>query len=172
MEPISTALGAGLTAKNLFGGIIDRWRNVQASKLDEKAMVRLLMLECRRNLSVLQVAIGQKEPLSTKALWLIPTVLQTDALEAVLSQGKTATGAFELLANLSPNTNLVRGANAGILSNIYVRITALQSLCAINEHAPLPRVNLKLRLTNLNNDIKTVVLALARTKSSRAATPL
>lgn len=169
MDPISTALGAGLTAKNLLGGMVDRWRIVQTSKMDEKAMVRLLVLECRRNLSVLDVAIGRKEPLSAKALWLVPSVLQTDALEAVLGQGQAATGAFKLLGKLSQDAELFDGPNAGILANIYVRITSLQGLCAINDHAPLSRVKIKLRLTRLRDDIKRVVVALAKNPAARAA---
>jgi hypothetical protein len=169
MDPISTALGAGLTAKSLLGGMVDRWRGVEISQMDEKAMVRLLVLECRRNLAVLDVAIGRKEPLSAKALWLVPAVLQTDALEAVLGQGQAAAGAFKLLGNLKSGSELLNGPHAGILANIYVRITALQSLCAINDHAPLSRVKIKLRLTTLRADLKAVLVTLAPNPAARAA---
>lgn len=169
MDPISTALGAGLTAKKLLGGMIDRWRTVQASQMDQKAMLRLLMLECRRNMSVLDVAIGLREPLSTKALWLVPAVLQTDALEAVLGQGQAAAGAFKQLSRLKPASGLSVPPDVGILANIYVRITALQGLCAINDHAPLSRVRIKLRLAGLRKDIKAVVIMLANNPTVREA---
>mgnify|MGYP003383483757 CR=1 FL=1 len=161
MEPISLALGAGLTAKQLIGGIVDRWGSAKSLQLDERAMLRLLLLESRRNLAVLDVAIGRREPLSTKALWLVPAVLQTDALEAVLGQGKAEARSFEKLKKLVVGDDASVAQSSSALANVYVRITAMQSLSAINGEAPLGRVQIKQRLTNLQKDLLKIVVALA-----------
>jgi len=165
IEPVSAALGAASAAKSLLGGVTDRWRSTKLAQLDEKALNRLLLLEFRRNQAILDVAVGKAEPISTQALWLVPVVLQTEALEAVLGSGAPAAGSFKSLQRLG----LVEppDSSSGVLANIYVRITALQGLAAVNSQAALSRVKIRLRLSRLRDDCRNIVSVLAKWPSIR-----
>jgi hypothetical protein len=169
MEPLTTALGASVTAKQLLGGLVDRWQAVRDAEMDEKAMIRLLLLECRRNLAVLDVAVGRKEPIVDEALWHVPSVLQLDALEAVLGQGKAAAGVFKVLKDVAMTNPEVSLQHSGALSSLYVRITSLQGLSFVNSRAPLTKVRIRQRLVNLERDIRAVVLALSSSTAIRSA---
>jgi hypothetical protein len=161
MEPLLTALSASLSTKNLVGGLVDRWHGVKQADLDEKALIRLLTIECRRNLAILEVAVARKEPLSDKALWQVPSVLQVEAVEAILGQGKAAVGAFAKLEKATLTDTDAGDAAAGVLMALYARISALQALAAMNATAPLSKVRIKQRLANLHADLSAVVKCLA-----------
>jgi len=55
MEPITAAIGAGNVARSLLGGLVDRWARARNANVDAAALVRLLLLEARRNREVLKL---------------------------------------------------------------------------------------------------------------------
>lgn len=171
MDPLSSGLGAARTATNFFGGVVDRWRSAAQAKMDVEAMLRLLVLEIRRNLTLLDVAVGQKRPLETPLLWRVPPLLQTEIVEAVLGRGTAEAGAFRLLSKVAlADDSEVATKGAGALAKIYVRITALQTLAVLGERSPLRSVKIQQRLVNLRAALREVLKALSHSPvASKAA---
>jgi hypothetical protein len=161
MDPITAALGAGNAAKNLLSGLVDRWSRVRNANLDAEALVRLLLLEARRNREILTVAVGAKEPLPPSVLWEVPLVLQTEVIEAVLGQGEVSANALTAVRRLkaSGSENDLEGVD--LLTNIYVRMVALQGLGTINKRNALAKVRIELRLKNLRSDLERLIKTLS-----------
>jgi hypothetical protein len=170
MEPISTALSAGNAAKTLLGGMVDRWRAAAQSSMDIDAMLRLLVLEVRRNLAILDVAVGHKAPLPPAELWLVPTLLQTEMIEAILGRGAAQTGAFRVLSKVSlPSDSEDDAGGAGTLATLYVRITTLQSLAVLERQASLSRIKIQLRLANLRTALRVTLNVLENSTIAKKA---
>lgn len=162
MEPISAALVAGNAARSLFEGMLDRWVRAKNANVDAGAVVRLLLLEARRNREILNVAVGAKESLPVSALWRVPLVMQSDLLEFVLGQGEVANQALVAVrkANLSDADDAQDGVD--FLTNIYVRMVALQGLASLNQQEGLSEVRIELRLKNLRADLSQLIKALSQ----------
>lgn len=162
MEPVTTVLAAGNAAKSLFGGIVDRWTKANNAELDADALVRMVLLEARRNLSVLDATIRGEDAVEPQEFWEVPDLLQVEAIEAVLGKGEGATQAFGKLKNLrisEPESALDGG---DLLTSLYVRTAAIQALAHLNRKSKLKKVQIKRRLDNLRKDTLTLVQELAR----------
>jgi len=147
---------------DLLGGLTERWAKAQDPTLDALALFRLTALEARCNLALLDLAVGTGEPLPPAALWEIPAVLRTDALQAVLGQGAIATLAFAPLRRLKVSDTAAGPDGADILTHLYMRIAALQGLASLRKRGDLKRVRIRSRLTEIRNDLLRVVTVLAR----------
>jgi len=161
MEPISASLGAADVARNLFGGLVDRWARARNAKVDAEALVRLLLMELRHNLAVLEVTVGRDDGIDSGMLWEIPLALHSEVLETVLGQGEVAAKAFSTLKNISTSESDLDAGTAGILTNVYVRMVSLRSLALLNRKSTLNKVQIDRRLRNLRTDLAQVVRALA-----------
>lgn len=161
MEPISAVLGAGNVAKDLFGNLVDRWTRAKNANLDAAAVVRLLLLEARRNREILNVAVGAKDSLPISALWHVPLVLQSDVIETVLGQGQAASHALLAVRKLSVSDVADGQDGVDFLTNIYVRLVALQGLATLNRSGGLAKVKIALRLKNLRADLDQLVRVLS-----------
>jgi hypothetical protein len=147
---------------DLLGVLADRWSRAQDPELDAQALVRLTILEARSNVALLDLAVGEEEALSPAALWEIPPILQTPALGAVLGQGALALPAFAGVRRLKPTEADAGLEPADIMTQLYVRITALKALASLRKRGGLKRVRIRNRLENLRTDFTRVVAALAR----------
>ena len=149
------------TLHGLLGPLADRWAKAQDPEQDALALARVTLIEARRNLAVLDVAVGQAQALPPSALWQIPAILETEALGAVLGQGALVTPAFATVRRLKPSDS--DGHDVGdILTQLYVRISALRALASLRKRSELKAVRVRARLTGLRTDIIRVVAVLAR----------
>ena len=90
IDPFSAAVGAAYNSSQMAGGLVDRVIKARQAKLDAKALRRMVLLEIRYNLAILEVAIGAMNPLPPEALWRVPALLRADSLEVLLGAGKAA----------------------------------------------------------------------------------
>lgn len=162
MEPISAAIGAGNAARTLFEGLLDRWVRAKNANMDAAAVVRLLLLEARRNREILNVAVGAKESLPASALWRVPLVMQSDLLEFVLGQGEVANKALVAVRKAKPSDAADDQDGVDFLTNIYVRMVALQGLASLNQQEGLSEVRIELRLKNLRADLSQLIRVLSQ----------
>lgn len=160
-DPLTATLGLARESYGFVGGIIDRWTRAKAAKVDAAALVRLLRLEARRNLAVLEVTSGRHDAFEGERLWEVATVLEVEVLEAVLGQGETAMKAFRALRTLPVHESEDTRDGADFLTSLYVRIKTLQSLALLNAKGPLSWVRVDTRLGNLRQDTLALVKALS-----------
>lgn len=160
-DPITATLGLARESYGLVGGVIERWRRTKAAKVDAAALLRLLRLEARRNLAILEVTVGRHDALEVERLWDVAAVLNVEVLEAVLGQGETAIQAFQALRTLPVYEPEDTRDGADFLTSLYVRINTLQSLALLNAKGPLSWVRVDTRLGNLRQDTLALVKALA-----------
>ena len=168
MEPITAAIGAGNVARSLLGGLVDRWARARNANVDAAALVRLLLLEARRNREVLKVAVGGKEPLPHSALWDVPLILETEVIETLLGQGPVASQALAAVQDLEVSDRADGPDGVDFLTNIYVRLAALQGLAALNRRSGLTKVRIERRLKNLHSDFDQLVRVLAQPNRGRS----
>ena len=157
---IATGLGIANEARGLVTGVIDRWAAAKNAKLDAKALVRLLLLEARRNLAILDATIGAEDADSHARSWQAATVLQVEVIETILGQGETSAKAFSEVEKLRISDPDEGQDGADFLTSLYVRVTALQSLALLNRKTPLKKVRIELRLKNMRNDFLLLVKTL------------
>lgn len=139
------------------GGLVDRWQKATLAKIGGQALLRLLVLEARRNLGVLDVAVGGSAEASPELLWDIPGLLQTEMLETVLGQGDEANRALKAIRNL-PVPGEDEGRDHGhFLMTLYVRISVLKSLSSLRPTHELANVRLQLRLSNIRESLVALV---------------
>lgn len=165
MEPI-TAIATGFAALRSGVTLLDRAVKARQAGFDAQALMRLALLEARRNASILDVAIHRKAVLPTAQLWAVALELQTGALEALLGGGAEAARALKALAEVEAGdrTRFVRED----AESIYVRIQTLQALAAINRKATLERVALNVRLDNIGVDLLRFIRAATGDQPRRA----
>lgn len=161
MEPISTLVGTAFTSSQMASGMIDRLLRFRDAKLDAKALRRLLLLETRYNLALLDVAVGRKEKLPADALWHVPPLLRVEVMEAVLGEGKEAASVAKELKSLKVADAELLNEGSGVLPNLYARVIALQGLAVLNRQVVLQNIKIAVRLTNLNRDLQEVRKVLA-----------
>lgn len=166
MEPIAAAVGAGNAARQLFAGVVDRWAKAKAANVDAAALTRLLLLEVRRNREILNVAVGAKQALPSAALWGVPSVLQVEVLETVLGQGEVAGKALDKVQRLRVTDSSDHQPGVDFLTNIYVRMAALQGLAVLGKRSELSKVKIELRLKNLREDLSLLIKALRPSRPS------
>ena len=161
-DPITAIVGVARESYGLIGGAIDRVVRANAARLDAEVLVRLLSLEARRNLGVLEVTSGREGDVDAASLWDVSTVLDLEVLETVLGQGAVAAKAFEALRQLPVYDPDVDRESTDFLTSLYVRTKALQALALLNHKVPLPWVRVDVRLRNIRHDTVTLVKALAQ----------
>ena len=164
MEPISAGLGLLFTSSQMAGGLIDRITKLRDANFDAKALCRMLLLEVRYNLAVLDVAVAQKEPLSRDALWRVPPLLRAEVLEALLGSGKEAGVIAKVLKDLKASDKDLITESSGIIPNLYSRIIALQGLAVLHQQVVLEKLKIEVRLKNLHRDYQ----ALRKTLNTKA----
>jgi hypothetical protein len=147
-------------ASDLLGGLVDRWAKAKAAKLDAVALVRLLRLEARHNLEVLDVAVGAKERLPVSVLWQVPPLLQTEIVESILGLGEAQHTAFRVVQKLQVSQPDKQRDFGGFLSNLYVRTRGLQTLALLGAGSSLAKVRIDKRLRNLHSDMLLLVRSL------------
>lgn len=157
---IATGLGIANEARGLVTGIIDRWAAAKNAQLDAEALLRLLRLEARRNLAILDATIGAEGADSRTRSWQAATVLQAEVLETILGQGETAVKAFSEVEKLKIADPNEEEGGADFLTSLSVRVTALQSLALLNRKAPLKKVRVEVRLKHLRTDFLLLVKTL------------
>lgn len=165
MDLTSVVPAAG-TALRLVGSLIDRYRQSAEVRVDADALMRLLLLEARRNAEVLRVVVGGSEPCAPDVLWGSVPLLSVEVLEALLSRDVNATRALAALRGLtttpeSDDDSVDVPDAATFAMRLYVRATALAALATLNSHTPLPSVRIALRLRNLHKDYVRLLGALA-----------
>jgi hypothetical protein len=161
MDPFTSVLGLGNAAKDLFGGLVDRWAKAHTAKIDAKALVRLLRLEARRNLAILDVAVARAVILPPPALWAVPELVQTEIIETLLGRGDEANRALGILRKLNVEKDEDSLDTDDFLTNLYVRVTSLQSLALLNRQTPLESVQIQRRLMALRQEYIRLVKTLA-----------
>lgn len=151
MDPLTLVV----PAKELIGNLLERYWRTQDKKIDTNAVLRLLVIEARRNLAVLDVAVARKAALPAGALWNVPMVLRIEVLEALLSRDVRSDKALKTIAGFTSKRQADGSDEPGTASlamSLYVRTTALQALCTLNRKSGLDRVQIKLRLERLRED--------------------
>ena len=159
---ISTALGAVTEARGIVGGLIGRWAAAKNAKLDAKALVRLLLLEARRNLELIDAGLRAEEDGSDTVLWEVTALLHVEVVETILGQGEISAKAFADVRTLKLTDPEDGRDGADLLTSLYVRVTSLQSIAVLNSQSPLRRVRTKVRLKNMRDDFLRLVQALPK----------
>ena len=107
------------------------------AKLDAKALGRLLLLEARRNLAILDATIHTDDPESPTRCWQAATILQVEVIETILGQGETSAKAFSEVEKLRISDPEKGQDGAGFLMSLYVRVISLRALAQLNSKTPL-----------------------------------
>lgn len=153
---------------SLPSSLLSRYEQWQRAKLDARALLQLLLLEARRNIAILDVAVGAVEPLDNDALWEVPTILSTEVLEALLSRDTRSEKALDSLRRLPPTTPDGDDPDAMTLTlRIHTRATALQALSRLNQKSPLSKVRIKTRIENLRRDWVALSIRLAQERATK-----
>jgi hypothetical protein len=146
----------------VLGTLQDRWAKAQDPELDAQTLIRLMQLEARQNLAVLELALGNPGRTPASALWEIPAVLSTDALAVVLGQGALASGGLVALRRLRPTGAEGDPAATDILTHLFIGITALRALASARKRGALRGIRIKSRLGEIRTDLNRIVAALSR----------
>ena len=147
-------------ATGLATSLIDRWVAGKRARLNAKALVRLLRLEARRNLAILDVAIRIDGPDSAPQLWEAATLLQVEVIETILGQGEISARAFREVEKLRISDPEKGQDGAGFLMSLYVRVISLRALAHLNSKSPLRTVKIELRLKHMRDDFLDLVKTL------------
>ena len=168
LEAVFGGIGAAKALAEVSSGPLDRYLKMRAAKLDAKALRRMLLLEVRYNLAILDVAVGRKAPLAEDALWNVPSLLQTEMLEAVLGSSKEAEVLTKQMKGIKIEDKDLISETSGVIANIYARIVALQGLGVLNRRVGLQSVKIELRLKNLHTSLKALRESLAAQNKERS----
>jgi hypothetical protein len=169
LDAIKMMMGA---ASDLY----ERWREMQGLRKDAEALRRLMLLECRRNLALLEALkldgdAAQDDP----ALKHVAQELEVKVLEQLFLPGK---GAAKMLAELeavdrelleaSDHDELEAGQperegadSMSLLMRLYVRCVAVQKLARLPaEGEALRAIRFRTRLANIRRWNRSLVPAL------------
>ena len=165
-----------MTANDLLStatGLFDRWRQYLSLRSDAEALVRLVAIECRRNLALLNaLRLSELAEQSDPDFLTVAELLETEALEALFAIGPKEAKAREILAQRI-DTTLVddepdEDLPSELLLRIYVRITAMQKLLRLSRLGNgLRDIRWRTRLRNAARDLREAVSGLDRALSER-----
>ena len=147
----------------MFEFLVDKGLEAFQHHRDSRSLLRLLYLECRTNLTVLEEVVDElgKEP-TERQLEGLSQCLSTDALGAVFVVGSAQDAALDKLRGISVSKGK-RGevALADALANVFVRANATMRLADMRGAELASGVAFKRRVSNLRKDYLLLVRALA-----------
>ncbi len=156
------------SASSLF----DRFRGYLSLRSDAEALVRLVAIECRRNLALLSaLRLDSLEEQNDPDFLAVADLLETEALESLFAIGPKESKARELLAqraNEIPPNGAEEALPAELLLRIYVRMTAMQKLRRLSRAGQgLREIRWRTRLANVERDLREAAQTLDRVLSER-----
>lgn len=154
------------------GSLFERWRQYLALRGDAEALVRLVAIECRRNLAVLSALRLDSAEQSDPDLLAVAAVLESEALESLFAVGPKENKARKILAQPAAPSKVADDADEDLpgelLLRIYVRLTAMQKLLRLPRvGAALREIRWRTRLSNVESDLRTAVAGLDRVLSEK-----
>lgn len=155
-------------AAKAFQSLLEGYLKYEKIRLDADALTALLILELRRNLSVLDMMSSDAKQ-SDSGLAHLAGRLESTILEQCLMPGRAPNELRQRLNQIELPTEEAhdRAMTLGVLEQIYVRITVVQHAAPLSLE-PLPgirQVHLKTRLENLREALLRALRALQDARS-------
>lgn len=160
-------IGMGI---NIFDRL-DKWHNL---KQDVDAKIRLLYLECRRNLALLDCINEESIHTETGNIEILKLfkLLETDILELIFMDGEQGNKLFKALSKNMVNADLENDDGESAADNknkinttviqtamyCYVRISVLKKLGSISDEITiLKNIHYKKRLSNMRKALLAII---------------
>ncbi|HVJ17733.1 MAG TPA: hypothetical protein VM686_20065 [Polyangiaceae bacterium] len=126
---------------SVFGGLYERYRQWTDARNDAEALTKLVCLELRRNLALLDALRIDDAPEDSAAFLEASKLLETEVLEQIFLPGKGSARLRERLDEpQDDNDDEADDGDAVPMTNhlmrLYVRIIAIQKLSALPQDAP------------------------------------
>ncbi len=128
---------------SVVGGLYERYRQWVDARNDAEALTKLVCLELRRNLALLDALRIDDAPEDSAAFLEASKLLETEVLEQIFLPGKGSARLRERLDGSNEEDDADDEADDGDsvpmtnhLMRLYVRIIAIQKLAAIPQDAP------------------------------------
>jgi hypothetical protein len=151
-------MGTVNEALDVANSLFDRWRDYRAVRQEASALIRLLYLECRRNLALLD-ALKLDGAQDDADYVEVAHALETAILEQVFLVGEKQTKVLEHLRKKPEGAEDEDAHDApDALMRLYVRVTALQKIASLSAkgHA-LRSINYRKRLENVKKRLLDIV---------------
>lgn len=139
-------------------GVLGRWERRQELKVSKDMLQRLLLLECKVNLALLDLLRGKDAP-APALVAAVARSLSFDVFEQLFTRPAEGGG---VLKDLAGDPAIGKAGGEGHLRNVYSRCMAIQEIGRLMEAAgPIPGVVPERRLKNLRRDMLRLVKALS-----------
>ncbi|HEV8246823.1 MAG TPA: hypothetical protein VGP93_13690 [Polyangiaceae bacterium] len=141
---------------SVVGGLYERFRQWQDARDDAEALEKLVCLELRRNLALLDALRLEDAPQDSAAFLEAAKLLESEVLEQVFLPGKGSSRLRERLdrraADSDPDDDGDSVPVTNYLMRLYVRIVAIQKIAALSQEAQgLRKIRYGTRLCNIQS---------------------
>jgi len=124
---------------SVFGGLYERYRQWIDARNDAEALTKLVCLELRRNLALLDALRIDDAPEDSEAFLEASKLLETEVLEQIFLPGKGSAKLRESLDGQDKDDDEDDDGDSVPMTNhlmrLYVRIIAVQKLAALPQGA-------------------------------------
>lgn len=149
------------TALFLFDKI-EKWQKLKG---EVQTRYRLLYLECKRNLSLIDCLNLEKGDGQDKDLLNIIPKLSTDIIELVFldsSNRKILKSILNAQTDFEAESKNTKVEKLNSITSVYIKITTLKSIYELNPNGNmLKRINYKTRIKNIQNGLLTLIEVLS-----------
>lgn len=153
------------TAVDIFDRI-SKWNTITGNS---KAKLRLLYLECQKNLTLIDsLNLNKNDEIDNDYISII-NCIETDILEMIFFEGKESKKFLEILKktiikkNIENEVDGIEEKSMKALTFVYIKIDVLKKLTTIkNEGIALRKINFKVRLKNIRDGLLKIVKTLKK----------
>ncbi len=151
MENVKDVLG-------IAGGLFDRWQQYREAREDAAALVRLLYIECRRNLALLD-ALNLDGSQDDPDYVNVAQGLETAILEQVFMTGEKQTKALDKIRQQTASSSEEIPVNTtDALMRLYVKITTVQKISRLDaDGKALKAIHYRTRLKNVKQQLLQII---------------
>ena len=133
--------------RETVAGILDAFERVKKNRISKRTLGRMLFVECRHNIAVIEAALMSDEISELEGLWVAVPLLSNEVCRAIIFSYEESTDEAYFASSLSGEGGDACGNN---VISIYTKIETLKTLCAIKEKGvQLSRLNWKKRIKNI-----------------------
>lgn len=142
-----------------IGSVFDRWKKLNDTKIEREVLLKLLYIESRRNLALLDAIRLDGEEQDDADYLSVAEELETAILEHYLMGKEDSRGALaKFVGVLTFADEPLSEPPKDTLMSIYVRITALQKICRLPmKGTVLKNIRYRTRLQNLKSSLVELV---------------
>jgi hypothetical protein len=166
MQMVGSAVSGAM--RGLVAGLWQRWLEFERLRHDEKALAHVLLLELRRNLSLIDVLrLDDDEAQDSDGFRIVATGLETEVLEQLFMPDKYSRALLEELSKIELSDDEGDLGSSvpvkNVLMSLYVRMTSLKKLAELPRDLDgVRRIHYRTRLHRIQLDLIHVIQELER----------